>query len=381
MVPAALRLYDSLTFDVHRITLTDWPGDLRAAAPEWTAPRHQRVGKISSTFDSSDETSRTIRVKILTLKRAVGQCISRYRRTSCANHPCRTTVFVLYRGLLATLHIRFVHTSTSGARPGLGRPRRPASSRRLLVVVPIAAYAWVVERFHVFDSGRSGDAAICGLRELRRSGCRRPFHRRQTSPFDRDSSVDGPIRRGLRLLPIGRPAGGTPTRHAYVANLGDDTAYDVSVTDGEQVVATASSVPPFSADRLGVDFSAPFSQFLRARQNPATISRRHRWRHTTSVAGDAVTARYLLALLSRSAGDPKAANGPHNPFTPTRASSNPTGRCMTRYDRTGVTYSQTRRADPRVAAAINRAVRGAASVADMGAGSGSYEPNEYGGGG
>jgi hypothetical protein len=43
-------------------------------------------------------------------------------------------------------------------------------------------------------------------------------------------------------------------RHAYVANLGDDTAYDtaydVSVTEGQQVVATASGVPPYSADRL-----------------------------------------------------------------------------------------------------------------------------------
>lgn len=39
-------------------------------------------------------------------------------------------------------------------------------------------------------------------------------------------------------------------RHAYVANLGDDTAYDVSVTEGDQVVAPASSVPPYSARRL-----------------------------------------------------------------------------------------------------------------------------------
>ncbi|HEX4392526.1 MAG TPA: methyltransferase domain-containing protein [Mycobacterium sp.] len=47
---------------------------------------------------------------------------------------------------------------------------------------------------------------------------------------------------------------------------------------------------------------------------------------------------------------------------------------MTPYDQTGITYSQTRRADPRIAAAINRAVRGAASLANIGAGSGSYEP-------
>ena len=47
---------------------------------------------------------------------------------------------------------------------------------------------------------------------------------------------------------------------------------------------------------------------------------------------------------------------------------------MPRYDLTGVTYSQTRRADPRIAAAISRALAGAASVANVGAGAGSYEP-------
>jgi hypothetical protein len=39
-------------------------------------------------------------------------------------------------------------------------------------------------------------------------------------------------------------------RHAYVANLGDDTAYDVTVVENERVIATAPSVPPFSADRF-----------------------------------------------------------------------------------------------------------------------------------
>lgn len=47
---------------------------------------------------------------------------------------------------------------------------------------------------------------------------------------------------------------------------------------------------------------------------------------------------------------------------------------MPHYDLTGVTYSHTRRADPRIAAAINYALAGARSVANVGAGAGSYEP-------
>jgi SAM-dependent methyltransferase len=47
---------------------------------------------------------------------------------------------------------------------------------------------------------------------------------------------------------------------------------------------------------------------------------------------------------------------------------------MTRYDRTGRTYSQTRQPDPRIAVAIDRELRGIASVANIGAGTGSYEP-------
>jgi hypothetical protein len=39
-------------------------------------------------------------------------------------------------------------------------------------------------------------------------------------------------------------------RHAYVANLGDDTAYEVSVVEHQQIIAASPSVPPFSADRL-----------------------------------------------------------------------------------------------------------------------------------
>jgi SAM-dependent methyltransferase len=48
---------------------------------------------------------------------------------------------------------------------------------------------------------------------------------------------------------------------------------------------------------------------------------------------------------------------------------------MTRYDRTGRTYSLTRRPDPRVAGWIDRALKGMGSVANIGAGTGSYEPS------
>jgi hypothetical protein len=42
-----------------------------------------------------------------------------------------------------------------------------------------------------------------------------------------------------------------------------------------------------------------------------------------------------------------------------------------RYDRTGQTYARTRRPDPRIAAGINEALCGAATVANIGAGTGS----------
>jgi SAM-dependent methyltransferase len=47
---------------------------------------------------------------------------------------------------------------------------------------------------------------------------------------------------------------------------------------------------------------------------------------------------------------------------------------MNRYDRTGRTYSLTRRRDPRIAGHIDRALHGTRSVANIGAGTGSYEP-------
>jgi SAM-dependent methyltransferase len=45
-----------------------------------------------------------------------------------------------------------------------------------------------------------------------------------------------------------------------------------------------------------------------------------------------------------------------------------------RYDLTGVTYAQTRRADPRIAEAIDRSLGDRGAVVNIGAGTGSYEP-------
>jgi hypothetical protein len=44
------------------------------------------------------------------------------------------------------------------------------------------------------------------------------------------------------------------------------------------------------------------------------------------------------------------------------------------YDRLGVGYSKTRRADPRIAARIDGALGDARTVLNVGAGTGSYEP-------
>ena len=48
---------------------------------------------------------------------------------------------------------------------------------------------------------------------------------------------------------------------------------------------------------------------------------------------------------------------------------------MADYDRIGATYTATRATDPRIAAAIERALGSARSVLNVGAGSGSYEPS------
>ena len=48
---------------------------------------------------------------------------------------------------------------------------------------------------------------------------------------------------------------------------------------------------------------------------------------------------------------------------------------MIRYDRAGLTYSLTRQPDPRIGAVIEQALRDMATVANIGAGTGSYEPS------
>lgn len=48
---------------------------------------------------------------------------------------------------------------------------------------------------------------------------------------------------------------------------------------------------------------------------------------------------------------------------------------MALYDHTGQTYARTRQPDPRIAAVVDAAVRDMDSIANIGAGSGSYEPS------
>jgi hypothetical protein len=50
---------------------------------------------------------------------------------------------------------------------------------------------------------------------------------------------------------------GRRPRHAYVANVGDDTAYEVRVTACERVVGTAQRVPPYRADALSSTSKLP----------------------------------------------------------------------------------------------------------------------------
>jgi SAM-dependent methyltransferase len=50
--------------------------------------------------------------------------------------------------------------------------------------------------------------------------------------------------------------------------------------------------------------------------------------------------------------------------------------CVTAYEKIGVGYSNSRREDPRIMAAVLHALRGASSVVNVGAGTGSYEPRD-----
>lgn len=55
-------------------------------------------------------------------------------------------------------------------------------------------------------------------------------------------------------------------RHAYLANVGDATAYDVTVTLSDKVVCTAKTVPPFTAERLSSSSGLPCYVNLSVRQ-------------------------------------------------------------------------------------------------------------------
>lgn len=50
----------------------------------------------------------------------------------------------------------------------------------------------------------------------------------------------------------------TDPAHAYVANIGDDTAYDVSVTVRDHVIGRALRVPPYRTARLPSSSKLPY---------------------------------------------------------------------------------------------------------------------------
>lgn len=54
--------------------------------------------------------------------------------------------------------------------------------------------------------------------------------------------------------------------YAYLANVGDTTAYDVTVTVSGEVVCLAEAVPPFSAERLSSSAGLPCYLNLPVRQ-------------------------------------------------------------------------------------------------------------------
>ncbi|MFZ0902383.1 MAG: hypothetical protein WAN71_00565 [Mycobacterium sp.] len=82
-------------------------------------------------------------------------------------------------------------------------------------------------------------------------------------------------RRSTALGATGRPrvvwqAGrwDTDPNHAYVANIGDDTAYDVSVTAYDRVVGLARSVPPCRPDWMLASSELPCYLSFRVEGRP-----------------------------------------------------------------------------------------------------------------
>jgi hypothetical protein len=64
----------------------------------------------------------------------------------------------------------------------------------------------------------------------------------------------------------------TDPGHVYVANIGDDTAYDVSVTAYDRVVGLTRSVPPFRADWVLAPSELPCYVSFRVEGRPETAA-------------------------------------------------------------------------------------------------------------
>ena len=62
----------------------------------------------------------------------------------------------------------------------------------------------------------------------------------------------------------------TDASHAYIANIGDDTAYDVSVTAYDRVVGLTRSVPPCRADWMLALSELPCYLSFRVEGRPET---------------------------------------------------------------------------------------------------------------
>lgn len=85
-------------------------------------------------------------------------------------------------------------------------------------------------------------------------------------------SAAPPIREPAAAWQAGRWDG--DARHAYLANLGDEAAAEVIVTDDHRVLAVADSVPPYTADRLAPNASPPcYVSFLLDRRVRTTTLR------------------------------------------------------------------------------------------------------------
>jgi hypothetical protein len=108
----------------------------------------------------------------------------------------------------------------------------------------------------------------------------------------------------------------TDPRHAYVANAGHETAYEVSVTACDRVIGRASSVPPYRADRLSSSSELPcYVNFCVDERLKRQISLGGD--RATQSAQDKAVDPDELGLLSESAGGLSTASGSPKPSAPT----------------------------------------------------------------